>query len=99
MAPNRASSRRLQASFVRLRFPRPSAPRRRLKASVSRHGSLSTTMSEGELVALLDTHDSLVMRCVSGQLSLAEFLQDYGNFPNRYALDGHEASAKELEML
>ena len=56
-------------------------------------------MTETELLQLLDSHDSLVRECVSGDLSLDDFLLQYANFPFAYALDGHESSPHEKRML
>lgn len=56
-------------------------------------------MTETELLRLLDEHDSLVQRCISGDLSLDEFVRQYDNFPLAYALDGHESDPDEEAML
>jgi hypothetical protein len=56
-------------------------------------------LTETELLYLLDAHDSLARRCVSGSLSLDEFLRQYNNFPFAYALDGHESEQAEKELL
>jgi hypothetical protein len=56
-------------------------------------------LTETELLRLLDAHDSLVQQCVSGGLSLDEFLSQYDNFPFTYALDGHESGLEEKEVL
>jgi hypothetical protein len=56
-------------------------------------------LTETELLRLLDHHDSLVQSCVSGSLSLDEFLRQYDNFPVAYALDGHESDQDEKPML
>jgi hypothetical protein len=56
-------------------------------------------LTETELRRLLDDHDALVQRCVSGRLSLDEFLRQYDNFPFAYALDGHESDQDEKDML
>jgi hypothetical protein len=56
-------------------------------------------LTEAELLHLLDAHDSLVRQCVSGGLSLDQFLREYNNFPFAYALDGHESGREEKELL
>lgn len=56
-------------------------------------------MSEAEINALLDAHDSLVKACVVGELPFAEFLSAYGEFPHNFALDRHESSGDELALL
>ena len=56
-------------------------------------------MTESELVQLLKVHDAMVQSCVAGDLSLGEFLKRYDDFPQRYALDGHEADEVEGEIL
>jgi len=48
-------------------------------------------LTETELRELLDAHDALVRDCVTGRISLDEFLSRYNDFPFAYALDGHEA--------
>jgi hypothetical protein len=45
------------------------------------------------------TTTPLVQRCVSGGLSLDEFLRRYDDFPFAYALDGHESDEDEKDML
>jgi hypothetical protein len=56
-------------------------------------------LTETELLRLLDTHDSLVRQCITGRISLDEFLRKYNNFPFAYALDGHESDPDEKAML
>lgn len=56
-------------------------------------------MTETELLRLLDDHDSMVQRCISGTLSLDEFLRQYHEFPFAYALDGHESDPDEKAIL
>jgi hypothetical protein len=56
-------------------------------------------MTESELTALLDAHDSLVKSCVDSALPFAEFLALYNDFPHAYALDGHEATPDERAVL
>jgi hypothetical protein len=56
-------------------------------------------MTEPELTALLDVHDSLVKSCVDAKMSFEEFLALYNDFPRRYALDGHEANPEERDIL
>ena len=47
-------------------------------------------MTEGELLELLERHESLVASCIAGELSVEEFVERYEDFPHAYALDGHE---------
>jgi hypothetical protein len=56
-------------------------------------------MNELVIVALLDAHDALVRAAVAGELGFAEFLAAYDDFPQAYALDGHEATPEELAVL
>jgi len=56
-------------------------------------------MTESELAALLDAHDGLVRSCVNSVLPFAEFLALYNDFPQAYALDGHEATPDERAIL
>jgi len=56
-------------------------------------------MTEPELAALLDAHDVLVRSCVDSVLPFAEFLALYNDFPQAYALDGHEATPDERAIL
>jgi len=48
---------------------------------------------------MLDRHDALVDACVNGALSFQEFVDRYDNFPQAYALDGHESSESEKVLL
>jgi hypothetical protein len=52
-----------------------------------------------QLAAVLDVHDCLVKSCIDSSLPLQEFLALYNNFPHAYALDGHQATPAELEIL
>ena len=52
-------------------------------------------MTESELSALLDAHDSLVTAYVDSSLTFSEFVSAYGDFPHNYALDGHSGTADE----
>jgi hypothetical protein len=56
-------------------------------------------MTDLELTALLDGHDSLVKACVDSALPFAEFLVLYNDFPHAYALEGHEATPEEIAVL
>jgi len=56
-------------------------------------------VNEGQLQALLDAHDSLVVRCVGGDLSFTDFARLYADFPLRYALDGHEDGPVSRQLL
>jgi hypothetical protein len=56
-------------------------------------------MNEPGIVALLDAHDALVKAVVAGELPFAEFLAAYDDFPQVYALDGHEATPEEPAVL
>jgi hypothetical protein len=56
-------------------------------------------LTETELLGLLETHDALVRDCVTGRISLDEFLRRYNDFPFAYALDGHESAPDEKQML
>ena len=55
--------------------------------------------SEAQLIEALKRHDSLVLQCINGELSLKEFCDAYDNFYWAYALDGHEADAEGNAML
>jgi hypothetical protein len=55
--------------------------------------------SENDLVNKLNEHDSLIIQCARGELSLEEFLAKYNNFPWYYALDGHESDEEERALL
>jgi hypothetical protein len=56
-------------------------------------------VTEPELLALLDCHDRLVKSCLSGDISIEQFLEHYDNFPLSYAMDGHESSEAERALL
>lgn len=55
--------------------------------------------SEADLLAKLATHDELVRRCASGQLTFDRFCEEYGNFYGFFALDGHESDEEERALL
>jgi hypothetical protein len=54
--------------------------------------------SEEELLFLLGEYDQLVLKCVSGRISLQEFLDRYGDFYMVYALDGRESDLEEQKL-
>jgi hypothetical protein len=56
-------------------------------------------VTESELHALLDAHDSLVKSCVDSTLPFEKFLALYNDFPHLYVLDGHEATPEERAAL
>jgi hypothetical protein len=56
-------------------------------------------MNDAEITALLDAHDALVKVVVAGEIPFVEFLAAYDDFPQAYALDGHEATPEELAVL
>ncbi|MDP3272716.1 hypothetical protein [Limnobacter sp.] len=51
------------------------------------------------MIQKLDEHDSLVRRCVSGELPFGEFCDRYNDFYPFYALDGHESDEEERALL
>jgi hypothetical protein len=55
-------------------------------------------MTESEINALLDAHDTLVQAYVDSNLSFSEFVSAYGDFPHNYRLQGHSVSAEELAV-
>ncbi len=55
--------------------------------------------SEADVLKVIDEHDTLVRECVSGEIDFQEFIEKYGNFYWRYALDGHESDEEELALL
>lgn len=55
--------------------------------------------SENDLLATLDRHDKLVRDCISNQISFSDFMKQYDNFYMSYALDGHESTPAELQIL
>jgi hypothetical protein len=56
-------------------------------------------MTESEVGALLDTHDSLVRACLDGPLGVEEFLAAYGDFPTSSGLDERGASGGQRSVL
>ena len=56
-------------------------------------------MTEDELVAALDHHDQLIVKCAQGEITFQQFLAAYRNFYDYWALDGHESDAEERQML
>jgi hypothetical protein len=55
--------------------------------------------TKSELSALFDAHDALVMAYVDSNLTFAEFVSAYGDFPHNYALDAHSGSTEERAVL
>lgn len=55
--------------------------------------------SESDLVRTLDLHDSLVLKCVDGELNFRAFCDKYHSFYYYYALDGHESDDEERQLL
>jgi len=47
----------------------------------------------------LDEHDRLIAACAVGTITFRSFLDEYNNFPVRFALDGHESDDTEREWL
>lgn len=56
-------------------------------------------MTATELEKILAKLDSLVVQCVSGQLTIDQFIKDYGYPIGEYALDGHESDDEEQRVL
>jgi len=56
-------------------------------------------MTESEISALLDAHDSLVRAYVDSRLTFSEFVCTYGDFPHNYALVGGSGSAAQRVVL
>lgn len=48
-------------------------------------------MTRDELAKALSDATSLVLSAANGEIALGDFLEAYGNFYHRYALNGHEA--------
>ena len=53
-------------------------------------------MTDAEIAALLDAHDSLVTACIDGSLPLFDIVAAYGGFPRSYALDERGAVGRAL---
>ncbi len=56
-------------------------------------------MTEEELNQALDAAGDQVLQCAQGAITLDEFLVCYRDFFDAYALDGHESSTSEREIL
>jgi MoxR-like ATPase len=56
-------------------------------------------MEKKDLVAGLDRHDALVLRCAAGDLPYDQFETEYNNFSQRWALDGRESAAETADPL
>ena len=54
-------------------------------------------MTKSELTALLYAHNALVEVYADPDLTLAEFVSAYGDFPHNYALHGRSETPGELE--
>lgn len=55
--------------------------------------------SENELLQTVAALDSLVARCLAGELPFEEFVGAYADFYMSYALDGHESDDQERALL
>lgn len=55
--------------------------------------------TEAELETLLEKLYGLVASCVSGQLTIDQFFEEYGYPIGEYALDGHESDEDERAVL
>jgi len=53
-------------------------------------------LTEHELVQALDLADEQVLKLASGAVGVEAFLRAYGDFFDRWALDGHESSSAEM---
>jgi len=62
-----------------------------VKSSPFRGSIVLGQMTESEITALLDAHDTLVRECVESRFAFEEFLASYGDFPA--ALDEDARSA------
>lgn len=56
-------------------------------------------MTESEISALLDAHDTLVKSYVDSSLGFDEFVSAYGDFPQTYGLVGGSETADERAVL
>jgi hypothetical protein len=56
-------------------------------------------MTESEISALLDAHDSFVKGYVDSSLTFEEFVSAYGDFPHYYALAGDSGTTEERALL
>src|ERR1700722_18624162 len=65
----------------------------------ARQSILGISMTESEISALLDAHDSLVRAYVDSRLTFSEFFCTYGDFPHNYALVGGSGSAAQRVVL
>jgi hypothetical protein len=55
-------------------------------------------MTESEISALFDAHDSLVKAYVDSRLTFSEFVGAYGDFPHNTALVGDPGSADQAML-
>jgi hypothetical protein len=56
-------------------------------------------MTESEISALLDAHDSLVKAYVDSSLTFSEFVSAYGDFPHNCSLAGDSGTADVRAVL
>jgi hypothetical protein len=56
-------------------------------------------MTAAELERMLAKLNSLVVKCVSGQMTIDQFIKDYGYPIGEYALDGHESDEDGRRVL
>jgi hypothetical protein len=55
-------------------------------------------MTVSEFNALLDAHDVLVKAYVDSDLTFAEFVSSYGDFPRNCVLDGQTETAEQRDV-
>ena len=46
----------------------------------------------------MDNHDQMIQQCANGDLAFKDFLEQYNDFYDYYALDGHESDEHELAV-
>jgi len=56
-------------------------------------------MKETELVAALNDHDGLIIKCIREEIKFDDFDKSYNSFYHHWALDGHESNFKEQQLL
>ena len=56
-------------------------------------------MTESEISALLDAHDTLVKAYIESSMGFDEFVLAYGTFPHTYALAGNGGSKEDRRSL
>ncbi len=55
--------------------------------------------SEPDILSTIDKYDEIIKNRIAGKITFQQFLDQYNDFYDFYALDGHESDLEEREPL